>query len=31
MTTTTFKHWRDVPGGAWLWKNFSPIVSRVVV
>ena len=24
MTTTTFKHWRDVPGGAWRWKNFSP-------
>jgi zinc D-Ala-D-Ala carboxypeptidase len=24
MTTTTFKHWRDVPESAWRWKNFSP-------
>ena len=24
MTTTTFKQWRDVPGGAWRWKNLSP-------
>jgi zinc D-Ala-D-Ala carboxypeptidase len=24
MTTTYFNHWRDVPEGAWRWKNFSP-------
>ena len=24
MTTTTFKHWRDVPERSWRWKNFSP-------
>ena len=23
-TITTFNHWRDVPEGAWRWKNFSP-------
>jgi hypothetical protein len=24
MTTSYFKHWRDVPESAWRWKNFSP-------
>jgi len=24
MTTMTYKHWRDVPEGAWRWTNFSP-------
>lgn len=24
MTTTTYKHWRDVPTNRWRWKNFSP-------
>ncbi|GEQ99321.1 hypothetical protein JCM17844_29580 [Iodidimonas gelatinilytica] len=24
MTTSYFKHWRDVPERAWRWKNFSP-------
>ena len=24
MTTSYFDHWRDVPEGAWRWKNFSP-------
>ena len=24
MTTTFYDHWRDVPEGAWRWKNFSP-------
>jgi len=24
MTTTTFKHWRDVPTARWRWQNFSP-------
>jgi len=24
MTTTFYKHWRDVPERSWRWKNFSP-------
>ena len=24
MTTTFYKHWRDVPTTRWRWKNFSP-------
>lgn len=24
MTTTFHSHWREVPEGAWRWKNFSP-------
>jgi len=24
MTTTFFKHWHDVPEGAWRWPDFSP-------
>ena len=24
MTTSYFDHWREVPEGAWRWKNFSP-------
>ncbi|HHW33051.1 MULTISPECIES: D-Ala-D-Ala carboxypeptidase family metallohydrolase [Paracoccus] len=24
MTTTFYRHWRDVPDGAWRWPNFSP-------
>jgi zinc D-Ala-D-Ala carboxypeptidase len=24
MTTTFHRHWRDVPGSAWRWPNFSP-------
>jgi zinc D-Ala-D-Ala carboxypeptidase len=24
MTTTFYDNWRDVPEGAWRWKNFSP-------
>lgn len=24
MTTSYFNHWRDVPAGAWRWKNFTP-------
>ena len=24
MTTTFYKHWRDVPEGFWRWQNFSP-------
>ena len=24
MTTTFYKHWRDVPEGFWHWPNFSP-------
>jgi len=24
MTTTFYRHWRDVPEGAWRWRNFSP-------
>jgi zinc D-Ala-D-Ala carboxypeptidase len=24
MTTTFYRHWRDVPESAWRWPNFSP-------
>ena len=24
MTKTFHSHWRDVPGSAWRWPNFSP-------
>ncbi|MEI4263400.1 YcbK family protein [Roseovarius sp. D0-M9] len=24
MTTTFYRHWRDVPDGTWRWPNFSP-------
>ncbi len=24
MTTTFYRHWRDVPDGAWRWPTFSP-------
>ncbi|MFN4282449.1 MAG: YcbK family protein [Alphaproteobacteria bacterium] len=24
MTTSYFDHWRDVPQGAWRWRDFSP-------
>ena len=24
MTTTFYRHWRDVPKNAWRWPNFSP-------
>ena len=24
MTTTSHRHWRDVPEGTWRWPNFSP-------
>ena len=24
MTTTFYRHWRDVPKSAWRWPNFSP-------
>jgi hypothetical protein len=24
MTTTFYRHWRDVPAGAWRWPDFSP-------
>ncbi|MDR0807765.1 MAG: DUF882 domain-containing protein [Gemmobacter sp.] len=24
MTTTFYRHWRDVPGNTWRWPNFSP-------
>lgn len=24
MTTTFYRHWRDVPEGAWRWPDFSP-------
>ena len=24
MTTTFYRHWRDVPEPVWRWPNFSP-------
>ncbi len=24
MTTTFYRHWRDVPDATWRWPNFSP-------